>query len=93
MLALVEEVATHGPVVLVVEDAHWADASTCDLVSFLLTRRLQGRVLFLVTYRSDEMHRRHPLRRRVAEWVRLPGVERIQLDPLPPGPCAAWWGS
>ncbi len=85
VLALVEEVATRGPVVLVVEDAHWADASTCDLISFLLTRRLQGRCFFLVTYRSDEMHRRHPLRRRVAEWVRLSGVERIQLDPLPAG--------
>jgi DNA-binding CsgD family transcriptional regulator/tetratricopeptide (TPR) repeat protein len=85
VLALVEEVAGQGPVVLVVEDAHWADASTCDLISFLLTRRLQGRCLFLVTYRSDEMHRRHPLRRRVAEWVRLAGVERIQLEPLPAG--------
>lgn len=38
-----------------------------------------------MTFRSDEMHRRHPLRQRVAEWVRLPGVERIQLDPLPAG--------
>ena len=75
----------HGPVVMVVEDAHWADASTRDLISFLLSRRLQGRFLLVVTFRSDEMHRRHPLRQRVAEWVRLPGVERIQLDPLPAG--------
>ena len=70
---------------LVVEDAHWADTSTRDLISFLLSRRPQGRLLFVVTYRSDEMHRRHPLRLRVAEWVRLPGVERIQLEPLPAG--------
>ena len=83
--SLVEQVASEGPVVMVVEDAHWADASTRDLISFLLSRRLQGRFLLLVTFRSDEMHRRHPLRQRVAEWVRLPGVERIQLDPLPAG--------
>ena len=85
MYALVEDLAALGPILLVVEDAHWADASTRDLISFLLSRRLQGRCLCLVTFRSDEMHRRHPLRKRVAEWVRLPGVERLQLDPLPAG--------
>ncbi len=83
--ALFEELANDRPLVVVVEDAHWADTSTRDLISFLLSRRPQGRLLFLVTYRSDEMHRRHPLRQRVAEWVRLPGVERIQLEPLPAG--------
>ncbi len=85
MYALVEDLAALGPVVLVVEDAHWADASTRDLISFLLSRRIQGRCLVVVTFRSDEMHRRHPLRKRVAEWVRLPGVERVQLEPLPAG--------
>ena len=76
--------ATRAPVALVVEDAHWADASTRDLISFLLSRRFAGRLLVLVTFRSDEMHRRHPLRQRVAEWVRASGVERVQLEPLPP---------
>jgi DNA-binding CsgD family transcriptional regulator/tetratricopeptide (TPR) repeat protein len=85
MYALIEDLTSLGPVVLVVEDAHWADASTRDLISFLLSRRLQGRCLLVVTFRSDEMHRRHPLRTRVAEWVRLPGVQRVQLDPLPAG--------
>lgn len=83
--SLVEELANNAPVVMVVEDAHWADASTRDLISFLLSRRFQGRFLCVVSFRSDEMHRRHPLRQCVAEWVRQPGVERIQLDPLPPG--------
>ena len=81
--ALVEDLAAERPLVLVVEDAHWADASTRDLLSFLVARRVPGRFLVLVTFRSDEMHRRHPLRRQVAEWVRLPGVERLQLEPLP----------
>ncbi len=85
MYALVEDLAVVAPLVLVVEDAHWADASTRDLISFLLSRRIRGRCLVLVTFRSDEMHRRHPLRKQVAEWVRLPGVERVQLEPLPAG--------
>ena len=83
MYALIEELAGNGPVVMVVEDAHWADASTRDLISFLLSRRFRGRFWCVVSFRSDEMHRRHPLRPRVAEWVRLPGVDRIQLNPLP----------
>ena len=83
--ALVEDLVCEAPVLMVLEDAHWADASTRDLVSFLLSRRFSGRFLCLVTFRSDEMHRRHPLRQRVAEWVRLPGVERVLVEPLPPG--------
>ena len=82
--AMLDALSDLGPVVMVVEDAHWADASTRDLISFLLSRRFRGRFLTVVTFRSDEMHRRHPLRQRVAEWVRLSGVERVQLDPLPP---------
>ena len=82
--ALVDELAGTHPVVMVLEDVHWADASTRDLISFLLSRRPRGACLYLVSYRSDEMHRRHPLRQRVAEWVRAPGVERVQLEPLPP---------
>ena len=37
----------------------------------------------VVSYRADDLHRRHPLRQAVAEWVRLPGVRRIELSPLP----------
>ena len=83
--ALIEDLVADAPVLMVLEDAHWADASTRDLVSFLLSRRFSGRFLCLVTFRSDEMHRRHPLRQRVAEWVRLPGVERVLVEPLSPG--------
>src|ERR1700712_1790234 len=81
--SLLDELSTRAPLALVVEDAHWADASTRDLVSFLLSRRFAGRCLVLVTFRSDEMHRRHPLRQRVAERVRVAGAERVQVGPLP----------
>src|SRR5262249_6295668 len=61
------------------EDLHWADRSTLDLVAFLV-RALRGeRVLVLLTYRSDELHRRHPLRPLLAELDRLRRVERCEL--------------
>jgi DNA-binding CsgD family transcriptional regulator/tetratricopeptide (TPR) repeat protein len=79
--ALLSAVAEQAPVLVVVEDAHWADESTRDMLSFLFSRPLPG-VSLLVSYRSDDLHRRHPLRRQVAEWMRMRGVDRLQLDPL-----------
>lgn len=80
--ALLEDASQVAPLLLVVEDAHWADQSTRELLSFLFARPVDGRVLLVVSYRSDDLHRRHPLRRQVAEWSRIHNVERIQLDPL-----------
>ena len=79
---LLGALAAKAPVLLVVEDAHWADRSTRDLLTFLFTRPLDGPVAIVTSYRSDDLHRRHPLRRQVAEWTRLPGVERLALTPL-----------
>ena len=68
-----------APVLLVVEDAHWADSSTRDLLTFLLVNLLREPVLVVVTYRSDELPRRHPLRRYLAELYRRGRVERMEL--------------
>ena len=83
MLALLERLADDGPVVLLIEDAHWADRSSRDLLAFLVGRQqvLDG-VLIVVTYRSDEMHRTHPLRPLLAELARLAWVERMDLPRL-----------
>ncbi|MFC6287308.1 AAA family ATPase [Nocardioides sp. GCM10027113] len=81
---VVEAAAAQAPTLLVVEDAHWADQSTRDLLTFLFTRAFAGPVGLVVSYRSDDLHRRHPLRRQVAEWSRLRGVERLALEPLSP---------
>ena len=81
--ALLEAAAEPAPLLVVVEDCHWADQSTRDLLSFLFSRPFEGPVAVVASYRSDDLHRRHPLRRQVAEWTRLRGVERIQLSPLP----------
>lgn len=72
-----------APLLLIIEDLHWADQSTRDLLRFLFTRGFTAPVALLSTYRSDDLHRRHPLRAALAEWVRLPMVSRLQLGPLP----------
>jgi DNA-binding CsgD family transcriptional regulator len=72
-----------APVLLLIEDVHWADPSTRDLLRFLFTRQLPARVSVVVSYRADDLHRRHPLRADAAEWARLPGVTRLNLSPLP----------
>jgi len=62
VLGLLGRLAAVAPVMFVVEDLHWADQSTLELLAFL-ARSLRGaRVLLVGTYRSDELHRRHPLR-------------------------------
>ena len=51
------------PLLLVIEDTHWADQSTRDLLSFLFSRPFVGPVAMVASYRSDDLHRRHPLRK------------------------------
>jgi DNA-binding CsgD family transcriptional regulator/tetratricopeptide (TPR) repeat protein len=82
MHSLLDAAAQKAPVLLVIEDIHWADQSTRDMLSFLFTRPFEGPVSVVASYRSDDLHRRHPLRRQVAEWSRLRGVHRVALSPL-----------
>ena len=74
--------AEHGPVLLVIEDLHWADASSRDLLRFVASRLRHERVLVVATYRSDDLHRGHPLRPLLGELPRLPVVERVDLAPF-----------
>lgn len=77
-----DQLASTEPLLLVVEDLHWADESTREMLSFLFARPFNGRVSIVASYRSDDLHRRHPLRATVAEWARLAAVSRLQLSPL-----------
>jgi DNA-binding NarL/FixJ family response regulator len=76
------QIAGSAPLLVVVEDLHWADHSTREMLSFLFARRFAAPVAVIGSYRSDDLHRRHPLRAAVGEWARLPGVARLQLQPL-----------
>ena len=76
------ELAAAAPLLIVLEDLHWADRSSRDLLRYLLSRLVDERVAVVASYRADDLHRRHPLRPLLAELVRLPSVERIELAPL-----------
>jgi DNA-binding CsgD family transcriptional regulator/tetratricopeptide (TPR) repeat protein len=80
--ALLLRRSQRSPVVVVLEDLHWADRASRDLIAFLARTLRSGRVLLVASYRSDELHRRHPLRPLLGELVRLPGVERLELAPF-----------
>ncbi len=82
LLGLFARAGRDVPVVLVVEDLHWADPSTRGFLSFLVRNIGRERLLLVATYRSDELHRRHPLRQFLAEVERLEVVDRLQLAPF-----------
>jgi tetratricopeptide (TPR) repeat protein len=79
LLGVIERLATGAPLLLVLEDLHWADRSTRNLVAFLAASLRSGRVMLLLTFRSDELHRLHPLRRVLAELARNRRVQRLEL--------------
>jgi DNA-binding CsgD family transcriptional regulator len=75
-------VSRERPVLLVVEDLHWADNASRDLLTFLVRRLRAERLLVVATVRTDDLHRRHPLRPVLAELGRLPTVRRVVLEPF-----------
>jgi DNA-binding CsgD family transcriptional regulator/tetratricopeptide (TPR) repeat protein len=78
--ALLEELSR--PAVLVLEDLHWADEATLDLLR-LLGRRVGGtRALVVATYRDDELHANHPLLVVLGGLAGESGVDRMRLAPL-----------
>ncbi|WP_329126785.1 helix-turn-helix transcriptional regulator [Streptomyces sp. NBC_01465] len=88
---LLADLTTLAPLLLVIEDLHWADQSSRDLLRFLLSRGVlqrptaggpPHRLAVFASYRADDLHRRHPLRPLLAELVRLPAVDRLDLRPL-----------
>jgi predicted ATPase len=82
LLGVVERVAAERPLVLAVEDLHWADRSTLDLLAFLVVNLAEPTVVLVGTYHSNELGRRHRLRRLLAELDRHPTVERVELGRL-----------
>ena len=82
LLTLLDQLGRDEPVLLAIEDLHWADASTRAFLSFLARSLRAERVLVVASYRPDELHRRHPLRPLLAELERGPRARRIELAPL-----------
>jgi DNA-binding CsgD family transcriptional regulator/tetratricopeptide (TPR) repeat protein len=82
VLSTLEALGKERPVVLAVEDLHWADRSTLALLEFLARNLGRGRVLLVATYRTEELHRRPRLQAVLGELSRLPWVERLELVPF-----------
>jgi DNA-binding CsgD family transcriptional regulator len=85
--ALLREVGAGKPAIVVLEDVHWADEATLDVIR-LATRRLAGGVLIICTHRDDELESTHPLRVVIGELATAGDVERLTLEPLSPAAIA-----
>jgi predicted ATPase/DNA-binding CsgD family transcriptional regulator len=84
LLGVLQRLSDDGPVVVAIEDLQWADRSTLDLLGFLIRSLAAGQVLGVCTYRSDELHRGHPLAAFLAELDRRRTIERIELRRFTP---------
>ena len=73
----------HG-LLVVLENLHWADASTRELLEYLVRRLRGARVMLLLTCRLEGLERRHPLSVMVEHWRRSGLAERLELGPLSP---------
>src|SRR3954469_10903712 len=81
--ALIRELRRSSPTVLVLEDVHWADEATLDVLTLLAARVRQAPALVLASYRDDELDRAEQLRLVLAE--RVPRSGRLALEPLSAG--------
>jgi DNA-binding CsgD family transcriptional regulator/tetratricopeptide (TPR) repeat protein len=82
VLELIDCLSSSGALILILEDMHWADRSTRAFTTFLARTLRQERVCMILTYRADELHRRHPLRPLLSELERLERARRITLEPF-----------
>ena len=82
--ALLDELRAGTTEIVVVEDLHWADEATLDVLGMLGRRIEQLGVLVIATYREEELRRTHPLRIVLGDLATAPGVSRLELEPLSP---------
>lgn len=79
---LLEHLARERPVILVIEDLHWADEATLTVLRFLLRAVASGPIMIVLSYRSDDVHRGHPLRVFLTEIERGRRAKRLELRRL-----------
>lgn len=75
-------IASRTAAIAVVEDLHWADAATLELLAYLGANVNRLRVLILASFRPDDLHPEHPATAGVAKLARIPRAGRIDLAPL-----------
>jgi DNA-binding SARP family transcriptional activator len=82
VVAVLDHVGRHAPVVLLLEDLHWADGSTLDLVAYLAHAVRERPVLLVATYRSDAVAPEHALHRLGAGLRHASTTVMVDLEPL-----------
>ena len=82
VIGVLGRLSVDRPLAVVLEDIHWADESTRDLLRFLMRNLRDEHMLLIATYRSDDLHRRHPLMPLLSELERSDRVERLDLRPF-----------
>ncbi|HEU5424228.1 MAG TPA: AAA family ATPase, partial [Nitrolancea sp.] len=82
VVAFFQAVAAQRPLVLVLDDLHWADEASLDLFRVLARQVAGHRLLLVADYRSDELRRGHPLHSLLPLLVREAGAERLEVRPL-----------
>jgi DNA-binding CsgD family transcriptional regulator/tetratricopeptide (TPR) repeat protein len=82
MLAFLTEIARQRPVLVLLEDLHWSDSASLELLRYLAARIADLPILLLITYRVDELTRRHPLYRQLPGLIRAGIGLRLDLKRL-----------
>lgn len=80
--AVLERLASEESMLLVLEDVHWADQTSLELLHHLAHRAPSFRMLIVATYRSDDLHSGHPLRRLLGSLARDRVGEEMRILPL-----------
>ena len=90
---MIDCVASEGPpTVVLIEDGHWADEATVDMLRAFVVRSAPTRSLLVITFRSDEVAAEHPLGILVGDWATRPEVATVPIPPFTPAAVAALAG-
>jgi DNA-binding NarL/FixJ family response regulator len=80
--ALLDQLRSDPPCVVILEDLHWADDATLDVIRLVARKVESAPVLVVGTYRDDQIDRNHPLRILIGDIATSPAVARLSLGPL-----------
>lgn len=81
MVVLLRAIAANRGLLLLIEDVHWADPATQELLDHIVRRLQSSSTLLVLTLRESELERGHPVRASVQRWVRA-GADPVDLHPL-----------
>ena len=80
--AFLDQLRGGPPCIVILEDLHWADDATLDVIRLLARKVESAPVLAVATYRDDQIDRAHPLRMLIGDIATSPAVARLSLGPL-----------